>query len=96
MAMYWGYNFSSKIMNYLLVDAWDIENSASLQNILWLNFLTSFSGLNGSWRSPDLDFPDEYLHWVESFTPNYIIVLSESTLLPPQLNLFTMISLNFS
>ena len=45
----------SKIMDYLLVDAWDIENCAALQRALWLTFMTRVSGSNDSWKSGDLD-----------------------------------------
>ena len=34
MALYWG-SYISKIFEYLLVDAWDIENSYSLHTLFW-------------------------------------------------------------
>ena len=54
MAMYWVHNFSSKIIDYLLVDAWDIENSRTLQSVLWFEFLERVS-LNDSRRPASFD-----------------------------------------
>ena len=34
MALYWG-SYISKVVEYLLVDAWDIENSYSLHTLFW-------------------------------------------------------------
>ena len=55
MALYWASHYRGKIIDYLLVDAWDIENSPALQLAFWLNFLQSVSGLNDSWRSGEID-----------------------------------------
>ena len=54
MALYWGGPFG-KIIDYLLVDAWDIENCEALQLDLWLNFWECVASLNDSRRSRDFD-----------------------------------------
>ena len=55
MALFWAVHFRGKIIEYLLVDAWDIENCAIFQFFFWRNFLESVSALSDSWRSGDLD-----------------------------------------
>ena len=54
MALYWTCHFRSEMIDYLLMDAWDIENCAALQTALWFNFWTSVSGLNNDSRSLDV------------------------------------------
>ena len=53
MALYWRLHFSSKIVDYLLVDAWDIESCCDLQS----QFLDN-TVVPGCWGSRELDlFP---------------------------------------
>ena len=49
MTLYWAGYCCTEIIDYLLVDAWDIENSDQIQLALWRRFL------DPSWRSGDLD-----------------------------------------
>ena len=54
MALNFVDHWPSKIIDYLLVDAWDIENSARLQLILW-HSLSYASFWYNNWGSRDLD-----------------------------------------
>lgn len=73
MAMHWVNYPSSEIIDYLLVDAWDIENSDALQLALLLYFMEKPRAWAAAGVQEILKYlfgvPDGYLHWAQLFPP---------------------------
>ena len=54
IALYWREKASSNILDYLLVDAWDIENCNNLQRLFWRRLQVLWVPYD-SWASKDLN-----------------------------------------
>ena len=88
MAVYWADHLPSKIIDYLLVDAWDIDNSDELQVAFWCNIF-DFGGYFDIVVSEDLDLIFQLSRRISALgqviQANLIHeIIRDSSVLPPE------------